>query len=343
MNQSPFISVVIPVKKLTYYLLFENLPGMARQTYKKFEVIVLPDENTQYDLELLKQYKWLKIIGTGLKSRPADKRDTGVKHAKGTIIAFLDDDAYPDPRWLEKAASVFKKNKVEAVCGPGVIPESANRWERIFDEVFKSWIGSGGYAYRFTLGTKRYVADFPSMNFLILKKMFVKIGGFNSEYWPGEDSKLCNDLIVKQKGKILYHPEILVYHHRRNTLQGYIRQHANYGFHRGAFFAHGDENSRSFGYLVPSLFVLYFLLLIPALVSSAVMYESSRINIYILFPLAIYCILSTYLFIRSLLNTQSLVISAGAVYVLFLTHIVYGVSFLKGYIKGKKKGDNIYE
>ena len=94
------------------------------------------------------------------------------------------------------------------------------------------------------------------MNFLIKKNVFEELGGFNNEYWPGEDSKLCEDLVYKNEGKIFYHPEVCVYHHRRDNLKGFLKQHANYGYHRGAFFAHGDKNSRRLSYIIPT-FLFY--------------------------------------------------------------------------------------
>ena len=90
--------------------MFENIPEFENQTYKKFEVIVLPNEHAQYDLTLLKKYKWLKIIPTGKITKPAEKRNIGVKEAKGNIIAFIDDDAYPGNDWLEQAVISFKKS-----------------------------------------------------------------------------------------------------------------------------------------------------------------------------------------------------------------------------------------
>lgn len=331
MIKRPFVSVVIPVKNLTYYLLHENLPKLAKQTYKRFEVVVLPNEHSQYDLTLLKEYKWLRVVPTGKITRPAEKRDIGVKHAKGEIIAFLDDDAYPDELWLENAVKLFKRRGVEAVCGPGILPTHTNLWEKIFDEVLKTWIGAGGYNYRFTPRHQRFVTDYPSMNFLIFKKMFLKLGGFNSNYWPGEDSKLCNDLVEKEKGRILYSPEVLVYHHRRNNLKGFLKQHAQYGFHRGAFFAHGDKNSRSVAYIVPTLFVIY-LFILPLIFST-----------FTLLPLLLYGILVLYLFIQAFVNTQNLVIGFGSVVVLFLTHAVYGVMFVKGFWKGLHRDVSIYD
>lgn len=330
----PAVSVIIPIKELSYYLLFENLPALDKQTWKNFEVIVLPNQLSQYDFTLLKKYRWLRIIPTGKITRPAKKRDIGVKYAKGKIIAFIDDDAYPTDDWLEKAVEVLKHRQPAAICGPGILPPEAGFWETVFDEVLKTWVGSGGLSFRFIKQKKRYVDDYPSMNFLIRKHIFKKLGGFNSNYWPGEDSKLCEDLVYKQGKTILYTPAVSIYHHRRKNLKDFLKQHANYGFHRGAFFSHGDRNSRRFSYLIPTIFVLY-LLLFPFyfLLSAPIFY----------FPLVIYFFLMLYVFLRSLINTRNLLISFTSPLVLFLTHLTYGIMFVKGVVKGLKTKTNIYQ
>ncbi len=190
MKTYPFISIVIPSRQLNKYLLDENFPAINNLSYNKFEAIVLTSESSKNMKVLLKKYPWLKIISTKQEMKPAEKRNLGVKIARGEIVAFIDDDAYPSKNWLSKSVSLFNSSKIVAVCGPGVLPKITNLWEKIFDEVLKSWIGSGGYSYRFTKQKKRFIDDYPSMNFLIKKSVFSKLEGFNNDYWPGEDSKL---------------------------------------------------------------------------------------------------------------------------------------------------------
>lgn len=341
-SKTPFVSVIIPVRQHSYLLLHENLPEMAKQTYKKFEVIVLPNEQAQYDMLLLEKYRWLRIVPTGKITRPAEKRDIGVKNAKGEIIAFIDDDAYPDPHWLEEAVNLFNKKKATVICGPGILPDKTNIWEKIFDEVLKNPIGSGGYGYRFAARPARYVDDYPSMNFLISKKIFQKLGGFNSDYWPGEDSKLCNDILTKEKGTLYYTPGVLVYHHRRGDLRGYLKQHASYGFHRGAFFAHGDKNSRNLAYLVPTFFVLYLAVSLLFLIAYLLHLVSYTVLTIALLPIYLYGILVCYLVLTATVNTKNPVIGLGTGVMLITTHLVYGVMFVKGIRKGLDKNKSIY-
>ena len=333
--KNPFVSVIIPIKEIGHYLRDECLPALDTQTYRNFEVITLPNHVSDDDKKLVSKYPWLHIIPTGKITRPAEKRDIGAKKAKGLILAFIDDDAYPARTWLEKAVYYFKTKKTEALCGPGLIPIKTNIWEKIFDEILTNPVGSGEYQYRYIKKNPRYVDDYPSMNFFIQKDMFKKLGGFNSHYWPGEDSKLCEDLIYKCNGKIYYNPNILVYHHRRNTLIGYLKQHANYGFHRGTFFVHGDHNSRRFSYLVPGFFVLYLFILLFLLL---------RTNLpqIVYLPLAAYLVLGFYVIIRSYIHTKNVILSVATFPALILTHVVYGAMFIRGFIIGLCKKKYIY-
>lgn len=314
---------------------------MNLQSFKNFEVIVLPNEHATYDLTLMNQYKWLRIVPTGSVTRPAQKRDIGVKNAKGKIIAFIDDDAYPDKDWLTNAMRLFKRGSFLALCGPGILPEKSDIWEKIFDNVLISFFGSGKYNYRFTPLKKRFVMDFPSVNFFIRKEIFENVGGFNSDYWPGEDSKLCNDIIVKQKGKILYHPSVVVHHHRRTDPASFLKQHGQYGFHRGAFFSHGDTNSRELSYLAP-LFLVIYLAILPIAYAVLNILNLSTFIIYITAPLIIYCLLLGLIFVQSLGKSRNIFIALGASGMLALTHIYYGLNFIKGLKKGLNKKSSIY-
>ncbi|OGK20125.1 hypothetical protein A3D80_04320 [Candidatus Roizmanbacteria bacterium RIFCSPHIGHO2_02_FULL_40_13b] len=352
---NPKITVIIPLITISDFLVKEALPALDEQSYKNMEVIVLPNKKERINNPLLKKYSFLKIIPTPHVSRPALKRDIGAKHAKGEILAFIDDDAFPQKQWLEKAILSFKRRDVGAVCGPGILPKSAQFWEKVFDEVLKTAIGSGGFAYRFVKKNARYVDDFPSMNFLIKKNLFKKLGGFDSDYWPGEDSKLCEDLVYKLHEKIYYDPSVTIYHHRRNELQGYLKQHGNYGFHRGAFFAHGDRNSRRITYLIPTIFVIYTILISLFLLNYTVMLNlfqhlneipkqvrDDKYLLIIFIPVLLYKLLLLGIAFSAFKNTKSLKIAFSSAIVLFLTHLVYGVQFIRGFFTGKIKREKIY-
>ena len=223
-------------------MLDECLEAIGRQTFRDYEILVLDDAKTG-------------------KVRPAEKRNQGIREAKGEIIAFLDDDAYPEEHWLERALAVFDSDAaIGAVGGPAVTPPGDDYLARLGGEVYDNALVSGNYRYRYKrVGARRDVDDYPSCNLFVRRELLEKIGGYRTDFWPGEDTLLCKD-IVDAGARIVYEPSILVYHHRRPLFAAHLRQLGRYAFHRGYFVKRFPSNSLKLSYFLPTVFVLGLLL-----------------------------------------------------------------------------------
>lgn len=244
MKKQILFSVIIPVRTITPYLR-ETVACLKCQTERNFEIIIVTDKP--------EKLAGAKVIAS-FEPTPAYKRNLGAKASKGQILAFLDDDAYPDSRWLENAAKIFKEELATAVCGPALTPPKDSLRQKASGWVWASLLGSGGAGvYRNCRRPRREVDDFSSVNFLVRKSDFLAIGGFNVDHWPGEDTKLCLDL-VKMGKKIIYDPEVLVYHHRRAVFLPHLKQISRYALRRGYFARVFPETSFRIGYFLPSLF-----------------------------------------------------------------------------------------
>ena len=234
----PFVSIVIACPN-TSWMLDECLEAIGRQTYEKYEILVLDDGKTG-------------------KVRPAEKRNQGIKEARGELIAFIDDDAYPAADWLEKAVEVFNDESIGAVGGPAVTPPGDEALSRLGGEVYDNILVSGNFRYRYHAeGTRRDIDDYPSCNLIVRKSVLEKIGGYRTDFWPGEDTLLCKD-IVDSGARIVYEPGVLVYHHRRALFAPHLRQLGRYAFHRGYFVKRFPSNSLKLSYFLPTAFVLGF-------------------------------------------------------------------------------------
>lgn len=253
------ISVIIIDYKRRNPYLEETLSALSKQTFKDFEVILICDHPTNYHFKNLVQKHY-----DGAYTSPAKKRDDGAALAKGQILAFLDDDAYPDSKWLEKIADKFESHEnLVAIGGPGITPPHVSLAEAASGWVSASPLGSGPYGYRFMAAPSREVDDYPSMNLAVRKSVFNSVGGYDTNYWPGEDTKLCLDLI-NTGGKIRYYPDVLVYHHRRPLFKKHLIQNGQFGLHRGFFARVLPQTSARLSYFAPSALLLGWIYLLIA-------------------------------------------------------------------------------
>ena len=334
LERPPFVSVVIACPRSSW-MLRECLAALGQQTCRDFEVIVLPDgtEEGSGAQEPLPKDIDISVVPTG-KVRPAEKRNLGIKAAKGEIIAFIDDDAYPEAHWLEYAVKYFSEPDVGAVGGPGVTPPGDGYLARLGGRVYDNVLVSGNYRYRYKAGgVRKDVDDYPSCNLFVRKDLLERIGGYRTDFWPGEDTLLCKDIVDSWK-RIVYDPWVIVYHHRRPLFAPHLRQLGRYAFHRGHFCRRFPSNSLRFSYFVPSLFVLYCvswaaLLAVPMPTSMPLWLFSLR-NAYLSVPVLAYAglvLLTTF----SLNPLTWLLTCAGVV----ATHFTYGVQFLRGIASAK--------
>lgn len=323
----PEFSIIIPVKKINDHLRKETIPALLKQTYKNFEIIILPDKKTK------EKFVKTRIVPTWSKTGPADKRDIGAKKAKGEILAFLDDDSYPDKNWLKEAIRVFGENKkITGVCGPSLTPPHNNLCEKASGYVWSTWLGSGGAGtYRCAIGQRREVDDFPTVNLLIRKKDFWQIGGFDSHFWPGEDTKLCLDLTKKLKKKIIYDPKPLVYHHRREVFGPHLKQISRYAIHRGHFARILPGTSFRIGYFIPTFFSL-------GLIFGLFLFFAHPVfKFFYLGSLSLYLVLILVTAFQVYLKEKNIKLALLIIPSIFITHIVYGFLFIKGFFSSSLK------
>lgn len=311
------VTVIIPVVKINDFIC-EAMPKILEVDWADLEVLIFPDREDR-------KHNWPKtrIIASG-KVGPAEKRDMAIKYASGAILAFLDDDAYPEKDWLKKACRHFKDKKVAAVGGPAITPVSNGVLQKVSGAVYESFLGGGSARNRYlSVGRVTKTEDWPTVNLLILKDVFEKIGGFDSAYWPGEDTKLCLD-VIKSGYKIIYEPKAVVYHHRRADLWKHLKQVGNYALHRGYFAKIYPETSRKVFYFVPSLFDFYLVCLGLVLIMRRELVIMGAV------PLGLYLALLLIDGVVISFRWKNVLVGLITMPMILFTHIWYGVKFVQG-------------
>jgi len=320
------VAIIIPVKYFNLNLK-KAIEECLNLDYSNFEILVFPDEINDGFIPFEGK---IKLIPTG-NMGPALKRDMALEHSSADLFAFLDDDAYPESDWLKKAVGHFKEKEVGAVGGPSVTPVESGFAEVASGYTFASITVSGPYTYRYVPGDRiMEVDDYPSCNFIVCREIFKKLGGFDSNFYPGEDTKLCLEITKKLNKKIIYDPAILVFHHRRDSLSGHVKQVGNYALHRGNFAKRFPETSRKIAYFIPSIFVGLIVL------GAALSLVFQPIKLLYLSCLAVYFCLITvnalYIIIKDKQDyfLKKILLIIPVILLIFLTHIVYGLFFIKG-------------
>jgi glycosyltransferase involved in cell wall biosynthesis len=106
----PKVSVVIPAYNAMTYLP-ETVESVLRQTFTDFEVLIIddgsPDQVVQWASQLSDSR--VKLISQKNQGLPG-ARNTGIAHAQGEYIAFLDADDLWEPTKLEKQVRCLDEN-----------------------------------------------------------------------------------------------------------------------------------------------------------------------------------------------------------------------------------------
>jgi GT2 family glycosyltransferase len=143
-------------------------------------------------------------------------------------LAFIDDDCLPAPDWLQNLALRFAAVPEQVIIGGRTLNAlSDNRYATASQLVVDV-----GYAY---LNTDPNQARFFAANNLALPTDgFRALGGFNTTFplAASEDRELCGRWL-SYGYRLIYAPEVLVFHAHELTWRTFWRQHFNYG--RGAF------------------------------------------------------------------------------------------------------------
>lgn len=195
------------------------LEGLRQMEYPRFEVIVVDDGSTDATARIAGEYD-VRVIRTpnaGLSSA----RNTGTGTATGVIVAFIDDDAWPDPHWLAYLAVDFMTTDHVGMGGPNLAPPG--------DGMIADCIANSPGGPIHVLRTDRVAEHIPGCNMAFRKHELQRIGGFDPQFRvAGDDVDVCWKL-QEQGWTIGFSPAAMVWHRRRNSLRAYARQQHGYG------------------------------------------------------------------------------------------------------------------
>lgn len=185
----------------------------------------------------MQDFKDYEIILCEEEGRLVELKDKGWRKAQGEIIVWIDDDIEIfDEHWLSNIVNIFDHRKdIVGVTGPTLVPDEYLKNRDIFQASFVGWLynkifldgnklnpgkisrcgaSTHGANYSTVMTALPDFVDFlePSQ-FAIRREVIEKVNGFDLGFegvaeWCDVD--LCYR--IKPYGKLLFHPQVKVYH-----------------------------------------------------------------------------------------------------------------------------------
>lgn len=196
------------------------LDSIARQTMPPSQVIVVADHNPPLCHRIAAEYPDHEVIPNEYEKGLSGARNTGVEHAAGDIVVFLDDDAWAQRQWLETLLASYDDESVLGVGGMVLADWSPPGRPAWLPEEFL-WVV--GCSYRGQPEVKTEVRNPIGANMSFRRSAFDLAGPFDASVGRTSTSSRplgCEETEFSIRlrrlspgARIIYEPRAVVYHH----------------------------------------------------------------------------------------------------------------------------------
>ena len=218
-GNAPRISVIVCTRNGSATLR-QCLTALGKQTYANHEVLLIDDGSIDDTPDIARDFPFARYV----RQDPGGlsvARNRGAQEATGEILAYTDDDCIPDEDWLLHLSAAYDEPSWVAAGGPNIPPPPRNTIEAV--------VAAAPGAPTHVLLNDEEAEHLPGCNFSVRKDSLRRIGGFHADFTTaGDDVDICWRLRAA-KGKLRFVPSAMVWHHRRFTVRGYLRQQSGYG------------------------------------------------------------------------------------------------------------------
>jgi glycosyltransferase involved in cell wall biosynthesis len=203
--------------------------SVCRQLAPVHEVVVVVDHNPDLLHFVEQSFDGLTVIENAEQQGLSGARNTGMRAASGTIVAFIDDDAHVDEDWSTRLLNAYADPAVVAVGG-SVVPEFESGRPAWFPPELDWVVGCTYVGHRLDAGPVR---NLIGANMSFRAEAVAALGGFRTDLGRTdvggggcEETELCIRCADLTRGKIWFEPHAVARHFvpRQRTTMRYLRR-----------------------------------------------------------------------------------------------------------------------
>ena len=196
--------------------------SLVEQSYENKEILLVMDRNDRLFQAL--RCSVPQSVEIVINERPglSEARNTGISHAKGDILVFIDDDAVADRDYLSNLVRNYEDEKVIGVGGKILPRERPSYPEELY------WVG--GFTYKGYPEKRCSVRNVHGCNMSFRRDVFNKVGLFDTKL-----GRIGRKLVTAEETefsvralnafpdcRIVYDPSAIVHHKNHKYRQSFM-------------------------------------------------------------------------------------------------------------------------
>ncbi|MEM2971945.1 MAG: glycosyltransferase family 2 protein [Candidatus Bathyarchaeia archaeon] len=199
------------------HYLRECFESLKNQTYSDYDVYVIDNGSVDGSVEYVKMhFPWVKIIAFRENLGFAKAYNEAIKVVDADFVALLNNDTRVDKKWLQELVSaILSDNLITAVGSKILLYDNPQLLNHAGAKITPAGGGFDIGLYQRNhekYDKKREVGAVCGAAMLVRKNLFMKIGGFDENFFAYfEDVDFCWRALL-YGFKILYVPTSIVYH-----------------------------------------------------------------------------------------------------------------------------------